>query len=186
MYSDACCWHRGFWQSALRLGRSDFGRCDHHHHRRHHSHRRCCPLPSVQIKLRLRSAVVIRLLRKIYSFVATKHCLCISSDEAAGTGRLLHANFPLQRRNAAPLWGETPNKRRLTRISPGCTARYLCRWRRPSECHSNYKVREWRSILPRKIGCHGNIPWGIEKITSDHSSTAKGLLTLQISWRSVQ
>ena len=64
------------------------------------------------------TAVVIRLLRKIYSFVATKHCLCISSDEAAGTGRLLHANFPLQRRNAATLWGETPNKRRLTRISP--------------------------------------------------------------------
>ena len=43
----------------------------------------------------------------------------------------------------------------------------VCRWRRPSECHANYKV-VWNGMVvdsAHKIGCHGNILRGIEKIT---------------------
>ena len=37
----------------------------------------------------------------------------------------------------------------------------------------------------KKIGFHGNVPWGVEKITSGRLSTAKALSTVQILWRSV-
>ena len=36
-----------------------------------------------------------------------------------------------------------------------------------------------------KIGCHGNVSWGIEKVTSDRLSTANVPPIMQISWRSV-
>jgi len=41
----------------------------------------------------------------------------------------------------------------------------VCRGRRPSECHANYKV-VWNGMevdFAHKIGCHGNILRGIEK-----------------------
>jgi len=38
----------------------------------------------------------------------------------------------------------------------------VSRRRRPSECHANYKV-VLEVYSAHKIGCHGNVPWGIEK-----------------------
>jgi len=47
----------------------------------------------------------------------------------------------------------------------------------PTECH-------WIKLSsvdkPTKIGCHGNVPWGIEKLISDWSSTAVVLSTVNI------
>jgi len=39
----------------------------------------------------------------------------------------------------------------------------LCRRRRPSECYENYKVWGMEVDFTHKIGCHGNVPCGIEK-----------------------
>ena len=66
---------------------------------------------------------------------------------------------------------------------PGKPIRSLvARWRRrPSESHVYY-LHNWR-----KIGCHGNVPRGIEKGTSDYLSTlhSQVLPSLQVRWRSV-
>jgi len=51
----------------------------------------------------------------------------------------------------------------------------------PSEYHANYTRCVLEVDFAHKIGCHGNVPSEIEKITSDRSSMDKVLLILQIS-----
>jgi len=38
----------------------------------------------------------------------------------------------------------------------------------------------YKRIKPTQIGCHGNIPWGIEKLTSGRSSTTRPANSVKI------
>jgi len=61
----------------------------------------------------------------------------------------------------------------------------VCRRRRPSECHADYKVWNGGSILPTKLVATATSLEGSKKITSDCSYTAKVLPILQSNFAKI-
>ena len=49
-----------------------------------------------------------------------------------------------------------------------------------------YFGSEWTSPVRNKIGCHGNVPWGIGKTGPDQENSRKYLSFGERSWKSVQ